>query len=139
MKWFLRLFVALCLFLAGGYNVLHSQPHRYAANSPQVTLPAKAHLTSLTATQDINASDVGNAVSFKAKIRGVIDDSNDDDDDDEKSSHGKLVNSSRYLPALSYTSHSNHCANHPAKRAPFRDHYLYTSSSRYLLFSVFRI
>lgn len=135
MKWFIKVFIALTLFLVGGYNALHSQPYA-AYNSHHISLPAKAKLTSLTATENPHA-DYSNAVSFKAKIRGIIDDDTDDDDD-ETSSRRQLVGSLFVPQVLSYTS-PGYCSNYVAQPLPFRDHYLYTSSSRYLLFNVFRI
>lgn len=138
MKWFLRIFVILCLFLVGGYNVLHSQPqHHITYGAHHITLPAKAKLTSLAATENPYA-DYSNAVSFKAKIRGIIDDT-DGEDDDETSSRSKIVNTALYQPAVSYTVQKRIYCEGVSRSFPFRDHYLYTSSSRYLLFNVFRI
>jgi hypothetical protein len=140
MKWFLRLFTSLCLIFLGAYGYLHAGVYQHGMRHiPMVSLPTKALVTSLGSNQNVEAIRARGASSHRVKIRGILDDNDDDEDDEPSVSIAKYFTASTGLPAFSYVRPTGCFSSCISQCSPFREHYCYTSSSRYRLFRVFRI
>ena len=137
MKLLFRLFISLCFFFYSGYGYLHTyQPSQQYASISSVKLLSQI-LQANYSDQQLQPRVVRSVPFFAEKDKMYAPDF--EDDDTELISVKKWAQTAIELPAPFYASAAAHAPPVAAKRVVFREHYCYTSSSRYILFRVFRV
>lgn len=139
MKLLIRLFLSFCFLLISGY----SQVSAYDGDQC-VTLasPSKySDLASLRVFHNASQPVISSALSANEKDNDLIDiadESDEDDEDKELTSYKKDLQLCNYF-STSCGHPSGHFFSSIKANAPFCRHYSYTSSSRYIVFRVFRV
>jgi hypothetical protein len=138
MKALPKYLILICVILLSGYGQLSAHQNRGILSSLK-SLKGEAHICPIIARDE-------NALFFKSSFNtenqkyrlGVPFFENEEEEDDEPISLKKNFSSSTYSASISCAQNLGHLASNK-KVLPFNWFFSYTSSSRYIVFQVFRI
>lgn len=139
MKLLIRLFLSFCFLLISGY----SQVSAYESGECVVSISSFQNTS--VVDEPLNGNDsqplISSELSANEKDNDLIDisdESDEDDEDKELTSYKKDLQVGNYF-STSCGHPSGHFFSSIKANAPFCRHFSYTSSSRYIVFRVFRV
>lgn len=129
--------ILICVILLSGYGQLSAHQSRGVLNSVKC-LKGAEHICPVISRDEDSLFFKSSFNTENQKYRlGVPFFENEEEEDDEPISLKKHFNTGCYLASISFAQNSGHASS--KKVLPFNGFFSYTSSSRHIVFQVFRI